>query len=210
MLTNEECYLLKKLAELLGINNLNSRTGKLEEEKKFGLISQDPFPNSSGVRDMGLASDSDGLSGLINSLLEGKIKALYVVGEDLFSVVSEGERGKLREVLSKLSFLAVQGFKLTETARLAHVILPGSSPYEKDGTFTNDEGRVQRVKKAIFPPGSAKPDWEIITLLGGRFQQESFGYVSSSQIILEIAERIPAYKGMNYDKIGTLGIKKTG
>src|SRR3990170_2157132 len=134
------------------------------------------------------------------SIYEGKIKALYVVGEDLFSVVKGGERGKLREVLSKLSFLAVQDFKLTETAKLAHVIIPGANPYEKDGTFTNDMGRIQSIKKTIPPQGSAKPDWEILCLLGKRFSQEGFNYVSPSQIMLEIADRIPAYNGMNYDK----------
>lgn len=210
MLTNEECYLLKKLAELLSIDNLNANTGKMEGEKKFGLISTDPFPNSNGTRDMGLASNPDGLSGIITSLFKGDIKALFVVGEDLFSVVREEEKGKLREALSKLSFLAVEDFKLTETAKLAHVILPGASPYEKDGTFTNDEGRVQRIKKAIPPPGNAKPDWEILTFLGKRVKRDSFKYINPSQVMVEIAERLLAYKGMNYDKIGMLGIKKTG
>ena len=210
MLTNEECYLLKKITEILSIEKPVILTEPIDGEKKFGLISQDPYPNNKGLRDIGLSSDSDRLDGVINSLYEGKIKALYVVGEDLFSVVKGGERGKLREVLSKLSFLAVQDFKLTETAKLAHVIIPGASPYEKDGTFTNDLGRIQRIKKAIPPQGSAKSDWEILCLLGKRFSQEGFNYVSPSQIMLEIADRIPAYNGMNYDKIGMLGIKKMG
>ncbi|HSE83001.1 MAG TPA: molybdopterin-dependent oxidoreductase, partial [Thermodesulfobacteriota bacterium] len=109
--------------------------------------------------------------------------------------------------LSKVPFLAVQDFKLTETVKLARMILPGATPYEKDGTFTNDEGRVQRVKKAISPPGSAKPDWEILSLLGKNFQKESFTYTNPSQIMLEVAEKIPAYKGMNYEKIGALGLQ---
>jgi len=71
-------------------------------------------------------------------------------------------------------------------------------------------GRIQRIKKAIPPQGSAKPDWEILCLLGKRFSQEGFNYVNPSQIMLEIADRIPACKGMNYDKIGMLGIKKMG
>jgi NADH-quinone oxidoreductase subunit G len=208
VLTNEECYLLKKLAELLDINNLTIRTGKAEGEKKFGLISTDPFPNSSGAKDMGSAPNSDGVIGIISSIFKGDIRTLYVAGEDLFSFVSEKEKGKLTEALSRLSFLAVEDFKLTETAKLAHVILPGASPYEKDGTFTNDEGRVQRINKAISPPGNAKPDWDILTLLGKRLKQESFNYANLSQVMVEIAEKVPGYKGMNYDKIGILGIKK--
>jgi Uncharacterized anaerobic dehydrogenase len=130
-------------------------------------------------------------------------------GKDLFHLVQEDERGKLVEALSKLSFLGVQDFKLTETVKLARVILPGASPYEKDGTFTNDEGRVQRIRKTIPPPGSAKPDWEILTLLGKKLGGESFGYTNPSQIMLEMSESIPAsYRGMNYDKIGMLGIRR--
>ncbi len=210
ILTNEECYLLKKLAELLGINNLNARADKIEGEKKFGLISPDKFPNSRGARDIGLISRTERVSEIINALFRGEIKALYVVAEDLFSIVSEEEKGKLTEALSKLSFLAVQDFKLTETAKLAHVILPSASPYEKDGTFTNDERRVQRIKKAISPPGNAKPDWEILTLLGSRFKQESFKYINPSQVMLEITQRIQDYKGMTYDKIGMLGVTIRG
>ncbi len=210
VLTNEECYILRKIADVVGVNNLSARTGKTEGEKKFGLISTDPFPNSIGARDMGLASNPDGLSGIIDSLFKGNIKALYVVGEDLFSIVSEEERGRLTEALSKLSFLAVEDFKLTETAKLAHVILPGATPYEKDGTFTNDEGRVQRIRKTIPPQGNAKPDWEILTLIGKRLKQENFKYISPSQVMIEIAEKVPAYSGMNYDKIGILGIIRMG
>ncbi|HEX3034528.1 MAG TPA: molybdopterin-dependent oxidoreductase [Thermodesulfobacteriota bacterium] len=207
ILTNEELYLLKKLAELVGIANVTSNVGKLEGEKKFGLISSDPFPNSNGVRNMGLASDPSGVQALIDSIFKGKIKALYVVGEDLFRLVTEDKVAKFREALSKVPFLAVQDCKLTETVKLARVILPGASPYEKDGTFTNDEGRVQRVKKAIPPPGSAKPDWKILSLLGRNFQKEGFSYANTSQIMLEISEEIPAYKGMNYEKIGALGLQ---
>jgi NADH-quinone oxidoreductase subunit G len=210
MLTNEEYYLLKKLVETLSINKPVIRAVHLNQEKRYGLISLDPFPNSTGSMELGLSSDKEGLDELINSLYEGKIKALYVVGEDLISAVKESERAKLREVLSKLSFLAVQDFKLTETAKLANVIIPGATPYEKDGTFTNDTRRVQRIKKAISPPGDAKPDWEILSLLGRRFQPEGFGYINPSQVMLEIAETVPAFKGMNYDKIGMLGVTIRG
>jgi len=208
LLTNEELYLLRKLAKVAGINGLASNTGKLEGQKKFGLISTDPFPNSMGVKDMGFASGKDAIEQIIKSMFEGKIRALYIVDEDLFQFVSQEERGRLSEALTKLSFLAVQDFKLTETVKFAHVILPGASPYEKDGTFTNDEGRVQRIRKAIVEPGGSKPDWEIISLLGKRFQKENFMYTHPSQVMLEMSEMVPAYKGMTYEKIGMLGIKK--
>ena len=93
--------------------------------------------------------------------------------------------------------------------RLAQVILPGVSAYEKEGTFTNDRGRVQMVKKTIDPPGTAKPDWEILTLLGNKLQPQSFNYNNPSEIMLDIASNIPTYNGINYDNIGNLGASTT-
>ena len=124
--------------------------------------------------------------GIREAILEGKVKVLYVAGLDLFKHVLEQDRERLKEALSVLSLLVVQDYKLTETVRLAHAILPGASAYEKEGTFTNDRGRVQRVRKTIEPPGTAKPDWEILTLLGRSFQEQSFLYDNPSQIMLDI------------------------
>jgi formate dehydrogenase alpha subunit len=91
---------------------------------------------------------------------EGKLKGLYVVGEN--PMLSEADLNQARSALSKLDFLVVQDLFLTETAQFADVVLPAASFAEKDGTFTNTERRVQRVRKAFDPPGQARPDWEII------------------------------------------------
>ena len=147
--------------------------------------------------------------GTIEAMVQKKIKALYVIGEDLFNLGPDEAKAKLTEALAGLSLLIVQDFKLTRTAQLAHVILPSSTPYEKDGTFTNDNGRVQRIKQAIPPPGSAKPDWEIIKLIGNTIKDGSFNYSKPSEIMIEISEKIPAYKGINYGKIGSLGISRS-
>lgn len=210
VLTNEELYMLKKLAGILGIKNIASNTGECREEKKFGLISPDPFPNSAGVRDFILSNNNnEDMVGTIEAMVQKKIKALYVIGEDLFNLGPDEAKAKLTEALAGLSLLIVQDFKLTRTAQLAHVILPSSTPYEKDGTFTNDNGRVQRIKQAIPPPGSAKPDWEIIKLIGNTIKDGSFNYSKPSEIMIEISEKIPAYKGINYGKIGSLGISRS-
>ncbi len=208
ILTNEELYLLKKLGSILDVNCITSRTGHVEAEKIFGLISSDPFPNSTGVRDILNVSNEEDIRNLINSLYEGKIKALYTIGEDLFQLIPEMEKAELTEALSKLSLLIVQDFKLNETAKLAHVILPGATPYEKGGTYTNDQGRVQRIKKSIQPPGSAKPDWEIISMIGKKFLKDYFRYETPSQIMSELAEAYPSYKGISFEKIGSFGIQK--
>ncbi|MBI4228166.1 MAG: molybdopterin-dependent oxidoreductase [Deltaproteobacteria bacterium] len=209
LLTNEELYLLKKLADILDIKTVTSNIGRSEGEKQFGLISSDPFPNSAGVKDIVLTMDREGISSVIEAILEGKIKAVYVIGEDLFNFIPDDKKTKLTEALSSLSLLIVQDFKLSSTAQMAHVILPGSTPYEKDGTFTNDFGRVQRIKQAIPPPGNAKPDWEIIKLIGNIFQDGGFNYSNPSQIMLEISEKITSYRGISYDKISSFGISKS-
>jgi len=208
LLTNEELYMLKKLAGILGIRNISSNIVKSEGEKQFGLISTDPFPNSTGVRDIILSENNEDIKGTIEAIMERKIKAVYMIGEDLVNFIPDETKTKFTEALASLSLLIVQDFKLSGTAQMAHVILPGSTPYEKDGTFTNDNGRVQRIKQVIPPPGNAKPDWEIIKLIGNSFQDGSFNYSNPSQIMLEISEKIPSYKGISYDKISSFGINK--
>ena len=94
---------------------------------------------------------------------EGVLKGFYVFGED--PVLSEPNQDKVVERLEKLEFLVCQEIFMSETAKLAHVILPATCFAEKDGTFTNTERRVQRVRKAVEPPGEAKPDWQILCVV---------------------------------------------
>ena len=209
-LTNEELFLLKKIGETTNTSNIAGNIGLINEPKHFGLVSTDPYPNSAGVKDMGYPYGSNNILPIIDSILEGSIKVLYVAGLDLFDLVIEKDREKLKQALSELSLLVVQDYKLTEIVRMAHVILPGVSAYEKDGTFTNDRGRIQRIKKAIDPPGTAKPDWEILSFVGSKLQKQGFDYSDPSEIMLDIARNIPAYEGMNYDNIGALGVSTTG
>ena len=103
---------------------------------------------------------------IMQGIAAGKIKALFILGEN--PLLSDPNADKVREELRHLELLVVQDIFLTETAELAHVVLPGVSFAEKDGTFTNTERRVQRVRKAIDPIGNARPDWEIICDLSSR------------------------------------------
>ena len=128
-----------------------------------------------------------------------------MIGADLFEMVSDREKQALSRALEKIGFLAVIDYKLTETARHAHIILPAASPYEKDGTFTNDTGRVQKIRKAIPPPGKAKPGWEILCMIGEKLDKSLFNYASASDVMDDISLNIPGYGGMSYDRIGTVG-----
>ncbi len=123
---------------------------------------------------------------------KGKIKGMYIVGEN--PVVSFPNSRFVKEILASLDFLVVQDMFLTETGRLANVVLPAASFAEKDGTFTNFEGRVQRVQKAIAPLGESLPDWEIILRLADKMGSP-MPYSSPQQVMDEIISccRLPAY-----------------
>src|SRR5208337_3161468 len=103
---------------------------------------------------------------MMQAIGEGRIKALFILGEN--PLLTDPDAGKVRRELAHLDLLVVQDIFLTETAELAHVVLPGGSFAEKDGTFTNTERSVQRVRAAIKPVGNSRPDWQILGDLAGR------------------------------------------
>ncbi|MBM7854792.1 formate dehydrogenase major subunit/formate dehydrogenase alpha subunit [Desulfohalotomaculum tongense] len=129
---------------------------------------------------------------------KGCIKAMYIVGEN--PVLSDANAGDVKEALQKLDFLVVQDIFLTETARLADVVLPAASFAEKEGTFTNTERRVQKVRKAIAPMGRARADWEIICLLAGAMGY-TMNYQSPAEIMDEIASLTPSYGGISHARL---------
>lgn len=127
-----------------------------------------------------------------------KIKGLYIMGEN--PVLSDADANHVIESLKALDFLVVQDIFLTETAQLADVVLPAASFAEKDGTFSNTERRVQRVRKAVEPPGEAKSDWEIICLLSTAMGYP-MEYNSAAEIMDEVAKVTPSYGGINYERL---------
>jgi formate dehydrogenase alpha subunit len=121
----------------------------------------------------------------------GKIKGLYIVGED--PCLSFPHSELVTEALASLDFLMVQDMFLTETAKLASVVLPAASFAEKEGTFTNFEGKVNRVGKAIKPIGESLPDWEIILRLADKMGYP-LPFSSLQEVRSEIEELVPAYE----------------
>jgi predicted molibdopterin-dependent oxidoreductase YjgC len=120
-----------------------------------------------------------------------KIKGMYIVGEN--PVLSFPNSRRITESLTSLDFLVVQDMFLTETARLANVVLPAASFAEKDGTFTNFEGRVNRVRQAIEPIGESLPDWEIVMRLADKMDY-SLPFSSLQDVMTEIKELVPSYE----------------
>jgi formate dehydrogenase alpha subunit len=134
---------------------------------------------------------------------EGELKALYIVGEN--PLVSDPDLNHAEASLKNLDLLVVQDIFLTETARIADVVLPSTCFAEKDGTFSNTERRVQRIRKALDPPGEARGDWQIICDLAGRMGYD-MSYADASEIMAEIAGLTPSYAGISYERIEKEGL----
>lgn len=141
---------------------------------------------------------------MIDEALTGKVKAMYVMGED--PVLTDPDANHVKKALSNLDFLVVQDLFLSETAKLADVFLPAACYAEKDGTFTNTERRVQRVRKAIDAPGQCRADWEIICDLSNRMGYP-MNFSCPEEIFDEIRSLVPSYAGITYGRIDKEGIQ---
>ena len=141
---------------------------------------------------------------MMKGIADGKVKALFILGEN--PLLSDPDANKVKGELKRLELLAVQDIFLSETAELAHVVLPGVSFAEKDGTFTNTERRVQRVRKAIEPIGNSRPDWKIIGDLSSRLGYP-MTYASPAAIMEEIASVTPSYGGIRYERLEGAGLQ---
>jgi len=141
---------------------------------------------------------------MMKGIADGKVKALFILGEN--PLLSDPNASNVKEELNHLDLLVVQDIFLSETAELAHVVLPGVSFAEKEGTFTNTERRVQRVRKAIEPVGNARPDWQIISDLSSRLGYP-MNYASPKEVMDEIASLTPSYGGIKYERLEKAGLQ---
>ena len=203
--TNEEAFLFAKLMRKLSptISPQVFYQERILTEVEKLLKSPDRSPNFRGAVDMG-ASLNGGLEPWLQQLLEGKVHSAYIIGEDLISLLPEGE--KVKEALARLSFLVVQDTHLTPTARLAHVVLPATHFGEKEGTYTNRKGRVQKLNPALVPPPGTLQDWEIFgRLLAGSGEKVTCS--TPSEIFAAISREISGYSGLSYAEIGDQGME---
>jgi len=135
---------------------------------------------------------------------KGDIKAIYIMGEN--PLLSDPDLQHVKKELKKLDLLITQDLFLTETAQLADVVLPVAAFAEKEGTFTNTERRVQRVRKAIDAPGEAKTDWDVICSIASKMGYE-MKYSSAKDIFEEVRKVTPSYAGITYDRLEKGGIQ---
>ncbi|MFC2069565.1 formate dehydrogenase subunit alpha [Chloroflexota bacterium] len=145
------------------------------------------------------------LTEIFDTTGKGQVKAAYIIGEN--PVLSEPDANHVRKAIEALDFLVVQDVFLSETAQMADVVLPSASFAEKDGTFTNTERRVQRVRKAIEPVGNSVPDWKIICRIARKMDAKGFDYGSPSKIMDEITTLTPSYEGISYNRLDKGGLQ---
>jgi len=141
---------------------------------------------------------------ILNAAFEKRIRGLYVMGENL--MLSDPDINHVRQELKALDFLVVQDIFLSETAELADVVLPACSFAEKEGTFTNTERRVLRVRKALAAPGEAREDWRILCEVASRLGYP-MGYADAEAVLREIASLTPIYAGITYERLEEGGLQ---
>lgn len=139
---------------------------------------------------------------MYNAAIAGEFKAMWVMGEDMAQ--SDPNTNKVLKALKSLDLLVVQELFMTETAELAHVVLPGASFLEKSGTFTNGERRIQRVQQVVKPVGEAKVDGQIIAEMMNKmgYPQEDY---NPKKLLEEISQIVPFFAGVKWDELGDNG-----
>jgi NADH-quinone oxidoreductase subunit G len=229
--TNEDNYVFQKLIkDVLGSKHLDLVPHTKEGDEDELLIRADKTPNMLGARAVGVKPAEEGydLQGIIQGIQNGIIKALYVLEEDIAALP------EFSSVLPNLQLLIVHSSITNSTTKLADIVLASSTYAEKHGTMTNFLGRVQRIRPAVAtveqdraldgfamsrwdkfaahndrwgkgPKRDARPSWRILTAigvaLGGKMK-----YNSAEDVFKEIAEKIPAFRGLSYAKIGSKGM----
>ncbi len=195
--TNEELYLLKKLADKLGA--LTDSAPRNGESDKL-LVNADRNPNSTGARLIGVSASPMGsnLPKIAAGIASDSIKTLIVFGEDVTKA------GLGENLLAKLDLLVVSDILPNKTTAMAHYLLPGCAHAEKRGSFVNVKGRVQRFMQNIQPKGNARAEWEFLHELTRDVTGQN-GFVSIEGLFNQMAADVPAFKGLTWAGLGDLG-----
>jgi len=206
-LTNEECYLARTVfGDGLGIRNLDFPPRPQPEVvyRKF-TIEGDKDPNAKGARLCGIRPGPGGLRvpDMMRAAAEGSVRALVFLRGgplDLF-----GEPAIVERALAKAELLVVLDLNPSAVSERAHWLLPGVSFAEKDGTFTNSQGRVQRIRKIFTLRGDTREDWRILQDLGRALGVPGPGDPDPERVFLRLAQSVPAFSGLTYSAVGELG-----
>lgn len=231
--TCEDNYALAKFAkEQFSANNIDfARFVKVDDEDDI-LIRADKTPNAWGAENTGIKPGNNGLDlkGMISEIEKGSIKALFVMEDNIAFISKEYEAA-----LEKLDLLIVLAVNENETTKLANIVLPSSAYAEKNGTFVNFEGRIQRIRPAVVTTEmerslegmsmsrldkfgtkydswasgkrvNAKPSWQLLSMLSQKLGGK-INYQMAEDVFDEIVKSNKEFKGLDYDVIGELGVQ---
>ena len=233
--TNEDNFVLGKFAKLIGSKHLDFMRKTDPSFQDDILRTEDITPNSLGAELSGVVPFKGGLNldGIIEGIKKGKIKALYVIEDDLIN-----ERPELEEIFAKLDLLIMHATNLNKTAALADIVFPASTYAEKNGTMVNFQGRVQRLRPAVttinvdralegmmmsrldkfgtkFDRWAEKnkhdafSTWKILVMLANAMGNK-LKFDMAEEVFEEMTKSIEAFKGLDYDDVGELGVQLKG
>lgn len=228
--TNEDNYLFVKLLYYLGVKKIDFRRYNIDGDEDSLLIRADKTPNSRGAQEVGVAPDdpSGNFSAILNGIHHGTIKALYVIDDTI------GDDPKVIETLSKLDLLVVHASTENALTKIAHVVLSSATYAENNGTMTNFQGHVQRIRPAVATAEGeraldgfsmsrldrfgahndrwmkgqkrdARPTWRICVSVANALGAR-WRYASAMDVFNEVAVSIDSFKGMSYLKVGMHGM----
>ena len=199
--TNESNYLLSlMMKDTLGF--LPPITGEEITYPTGFRISPDRSPNFRGMKDI----CGELVEDFTSIIKTHEICGLYVLDDGVDRKLDD----RWKDILAKMDFVIVQGYAMTELAKSAHIVLPGLAPFEREGTITNDKGRIQWLRPSLATKGNSKPDWEILMLVSNALQRESEHFTDLGEVIKKISDQFSSYSDVSLFKIGTHGMALNG
>ena len=208
-MSNEDLWLLTRLADHLRLVNLDFRVPpRTPGDQDDFLIRADKNPNSRGAELCGIAAGGSGLDApaILRAAASRQLKLLWIFHHDLAQ--SAWAETDVNAALDSLAMLVYQGTNANATSARAHLVLPSAAYAERDGTFTNFQGRVQRFRAALTPLGDALPDWEILARVGRALGagDRAFTAERAEQVFAALAASIPAFAELSYRALGDTGL----
>jgi NADH-quinone oxidoreductase subunit G len=199
-MSNEDLFALRRLVEQLGVRRVALRVPPaVAGEEDDLLLRADRNPNTRGAEILDLDGDA---GAVLDAARAGRVRLLWVFHHDLFA--SAWPEADVRAALTHVPLVVWSGTNANRTSALAHHVLPSAAWVERDGTFTNFQGRVQRFRAALEPIGEARPDWDVLGrvlgLVGGEVKP-----TRAEQWFRELADAVPAFAGMTYRSLGDAG-----
>jgi NADH-quinone oxidoreductase subunit G len=197
--TNEDLFAFRALADRVG-GLLDFRVGnpqdKVRERVDDVLLRADRNPNTQGCLDQGLGRA--GVDRILQACAAGQVRALLLQGPELL------RRPEAKDALARVPFIAVMATHDGPELGAAHVVLPAAAWAEVDGTFTNYQRRVQRIRRAVAPPGAARPRWELADRILGALGAP-LGVASAREVFARLAQIVPDYAGLSHRAVGPGG-----